>query len=62
MTFEWEDITDEIRELFLGEILRRLGEVGEIPRVPLHSETPTILEDEERLRKAQSGQPYDQQE
>ena len=38
-----------------------LNPQGKLP-ILMHSETPAILEDEERLQKAQSGQTYDQQE
>lgn len=57
---EWANRPNKL--VHIREVARDLlNPNGKLPRL-MHSETPTILEDEERFRRAQSGQHYDQQE
>lgn len=55
---EWNKQIEEKHYLHVCEVARGLlNPQGKLLRL-MHSETPAILEDEERLRKAQSGQQY----
>lgn len=55
---EWKKQIEEKQYLHVREVARNLlNPCGRLPQL-MHSETPAILEDEERLRKAQSGQRY----
>lgn len=52
---EWNKSIEERQYLHVREVARNLLDPqGKLPRL-MHSETPAILEDEERLRKAEGG-------